>query len=46
MEINLAVHEYINMKKQGIQRMILFIAELFGNIKHFSFYIKPSSRQC
>ena len=31
------------MKKQGIQKMVLFIVELFANVKHFSFYIKPSS---
>ena len=31
-----------NMKKQGRQRMILFIVELFAHVKHFSFYIKPS----
>ena len=34
------------MKKQGMQRMILFILKLFANIKCFGFYIKPSSAQC
>ena len=34
------------MKKQGFQRMILFIIELFANNKCFGFYIKPSSKQC
>ena len=30
-------------KKQGIQMMILFIVELFANVKRFGFYNKPSS---
>ena len=37
------VYKYTNMKKQGVQRMILFIVELFASIKSFGFYIKPSS---
>ena len=32
-----------NMKKQGFPRIILFIVELFANVKHFGFYIKLSS---
>ena len=31
------------MIKQGFQWVILFIAELFANVKCFSFNIKPSS---
>ena len=31
-------------KTKGIHWMILFIVELFSNVKYFSFYIKPSSR--
>ena len=31
------------MKKQDIKRMILFIAELFANVKRFGFYTKPLS---
>ena len=30
-------------KNQDVLKMILFIAELFANVKRFSFYIKPSS---
>ena len=30
-------------KKQGMQKMILFIVKLFANVKCFGFYIKPSS---
>ena len=33
------------MKRQGIQRIILFIVELFANIKGCGFYIKPSSKK-
>ena len=33
------------MKKQGIQRMILLIVEIFDNLECFSFYIKPSTGQ-
>ena len=29
--------------KQGIRRMLLFIIELFANVTHFGFYMKPSS---
>ena len=37
------VYIYIYMKKtQGIQKMILFIVELFWWCKHFSFYINLS----
>ena len=30
-------------EKLSIQEMILYIVELFGYVKRFSFYIKPSS---
>ena len=33
------------MKKQGTERMILSMVELFANIKYFGFYIKLSSGQ-
>ena len=33
------------MKKQGIQRKILFIVELIAYVKRSAFYIKPSSGQ-
>ena len=31
------------MKKQSIQKRIIFIVKFFVNIKCFGFYIKPSS---
>ena len=31
------------MKKQDLQKMILFLVKLFANVKRFGFYIKPSS---
>ena len=31
------------LKKQGTQMKILFIFEVFANVKRFSFYIKSSS---
>ena len=40
MEVNLTACKYRDMKKQGFQRMILFIVELFANVNCFSFYIK------
>ena len=44
-EINPVACECTNIKKQIIQKMILFIVELFLDIKCFGYYIKPSSRQ-
>ena len=40
------IQQYVNKRNKGIQRVILFIIELFSNVKHFSFYIKPSLGQC
>ena len=34
------------MEKKDIHRMILFVVELFANVKSFIFYIKPLSGQC
>ena len=39
------VCKWANVKKQGIQMMILFIVELFVIVKRFGFYIKLSSGQ-
>ena len=33
---------YVNMKKHGIPIVILFILELFANVKRVGSYIKPS----
>ena len=35
----MCVCKYLNLEKQGILRMILFIVEVFANVKHFDFYI-------
>ena len=40
------VCEYTNMKKQCIQKIILFVVELFPNVKHFRFYIEIPSGWC
>ena len=42
MKIDKMVCKYTNIKRTGIQRMILFIAELFANVQRFGFYIKLS----
>ena len=42
MEMKLTVCKYTNIKRLAIQREILFMIEIF-DVKHFSFYIKPSS---
>ena len=34
---------YANMKKLYVQMIILFIVEVFANMRRFVFYIKPSS---
>ena len=36
MERNLIICKYSNMKKQGIQKMILYTVESFANVKCFS----------
>ena len=39
MKVNLTVCKCTNMKKQGIQRLILFIVELFANVTFFFFFL-------
>ena len=49
MKMNPTLRKHKNLgKKQGIQRMSLFILEYYANVKCFCFflYIKPSSGQC
>ena len=40
MEINRTVCKYTNMRKEGIQRVILFIDELFANVRQHSLHVK------